>query len=128
MSGNEHLKPDFEFDTDPSETHHVWTPCQTLHITVVRQVDNPEMIDYIKIKGSSSVNNCGESWLETCADDLTFMIRRIKNHGDAIAIVKNYIRHRCNKMIPNEKHINSCSDAIGRVIAEVLGVDINEAR
>ena len=112
----------------PSRTYVKRSACLTLYITAVYKIDEPDKIDYIKIAGHSGVNNCGNSWLEMTADHLTFCIRRIRNHHDAVAIVKNCIRHRCNNIVANKEHIVSCADAIGRATAEILNVDLDEAR
>jgi thiazole synthase ThiGH ThiG subunit len=64
---------------------------------------------------------CGESWFNAIAALLTYALRRSMWEGNAQkAIVSHLKNHRCTKIIPNEEHIVSCSDAIGRMVLEYL--------
>jgi hypothetical protein len=85
-------------------------------------------VDFVKIFGSSRSNECGCSYLETLGDLLSFSIRRIRNKHEAVAICKALRDHKCNKQTPNPEHITSCSDALGRVLMDVLNVTEEELR
>jgi len=95
---------------------------------VAYRVDEKDKIDYIKIHGTSRGDDCGCSYHEGVADLLTFSIRRIRNHHEAIAIVKNLRDHKCHRMRPNKEKITSCLDAIGRAIQDALNVTEDELR
>jgi hypothetical protein len=64
---------------------------------------------------------CGESWLNAMGAILTFALRRSLWEGTAQkALIKHLMNHRCHKIIPNEDHIVSCSDAIGKMVLEYV--------
>ena len=64
---------------------------------------------------------CGESWFNSLASILTYALRRSIWEGTTQkAIVKHLLNHRCNMAIPNQEHITSCSDAIGKMVLEYL--------
>jgi len=111
-----------------SKTYKKETPCLNLYISIIYKNDDPDRIDYVKIHGTSRGDDCGCSYHEALADLLTFSIRRIRNHHEAISIVKNLRDHKCHKMRPNKEKITSCADAIGRAVQDALKVTENELR
>jgi len=115
---NKHITSDIE-NTWDSRTYRKWSPCSNLYITVAVRKDDPQRVEFIRVIGDGK-NECGGSWYDAMSDLLTFSIRRIRNEHEARAIVKNLKFHNCNKKIANKEHISSCSDAIGRVLEEVL--------
>ena len=74
------------------------------------------------IKGDNAKESpCGESWMNAMASILTFSLRKSIWEGNTQkAIVKHLLNHRCNMATPNQEHIVSCSDAIGRCVLEYL--------
>jgi len=96
--------------------------CKDIYIIIAYREDAPEKIDYIRINASSKENNCACSFIEALADLLTFAVRRIRNEHEATAIVKNLLSHKCLNCPPNQEHITSCADAIGRVLGKVLNI------
>ncbi len=120
------MTPDIGTHCD-SKTYKKDTGCGHIYI-IICYYNEPEKkgkIEQIIIAGDKE-NQCGNSFFNTCADDLTYMIRRIRNKHEAVAICKNYRFHRCNKIKPNKQHIVSCVDAIGQVIQTELGVTDDE--
>ena len=64
---------------------------------------------------------CGESWFSALGRILTYALRRSIWEGQTQkAIVKQLLNNRCNVTIPNQEHIVSCSDAIGKMVLEYL--------
>ena len=102
-----------------SRTYRKQTFCGNIYLIVVPRNDDKDKIECIRIIGSGK-NDCGASFYESKADDLTFMIRRIRNQHEANAIIKNQRFHRCNKYLPNKDKIQSCSDAIGQVLEKEI--------
>ena len=103
------------------------TGCGSVYV-IVNYYQDPEKqgkIEQILINGDKE-SRCGNSFFNTCADDLTYMIRRIRNHHEAIAICKNYRGHSCNNMPPNKDKSKSCVDAIGQVLQTELNVTDKE--
>jgi hypothetical protein len=74
------------------------------------------------IKGDNSRETaCGESWFNSLSAILTYALRRSLWEGTTQkALVKHLINHRCQKVVPSEEHIVSCSDAIGKMVLEYL--------
>lgn len=74
------------------------------------------------IKGDNAKEApCGESWMNAMASILTYALRHSVWEGNTQkAVVKHLLNHRCNMVVPNEDHIVSCSDAIGRCVLEYL--------
>lgn len=110
-----------------AKTYQKSTGCGHIYI-IINYYNDPEKagrIEQILINGDKE-NHCGNSWFNTCADDLTYMVRRIRNKHEAIAICKNYRYHRCNNIKPNKDHVVSCVDAIGQVLQVELGVSDDE--
>lgn len=107
-----------EETTWKSKTYKKETGCGHLYVTVVFKPDE-DKIELIKLSGDKD-NNCGRSFLETTADCLTWMCRRIRNDAEAKSIIKNFSGHYCNKVKPNKEGIKSCSDAISRVLRTIL--------
>jgi len=72
------------------------------------------------IKGDNAKEApCGESWLNAMAAVLTYALRYSISAGHSKrAIVKHLLNHRCQVVVPNEDHIVSCSDAIGKMVLE----------
>jgi hypothetical protein len=103
-----------------SRTYKRPTGCGSLYMHVIYKPDN--RIDYFLLEGDKD-NYCGDSHLATHADNLTFMVRRIRNEHEAQAIIKNYRFHACNKCPINSHKTKSCSDAIGQMLEEVLKRD-----
>ena len=94
--------------------------CKDIYITIAYREDDPKKIDFVRIQATSKDNNCAVSFLEAFSDMLTFAIRRIRNKHEAEAIVKNLRFHKCLNCPPNKDHIQSCSDAVGQVLEQVL--------
>ena len=103
-----------------STTYKRPTGCGSLYMTVI--YDDSEKVSQILIEGDTD-NYCGSAHLLTHADNLTFMIRRIRNNYEARAIIKNFRYHSCNKCTINSHKTKSCSDAIGQILEEVLQHD-----
>ena len=104
--------------TSLSRTYKEWKPCGNLNITFAYKEGSK--IDYVLINGNDKTNQCGNSFITTIADFLTFSIRRIRNKYEVHAIIKNLKGHRCNRMRANKDHILSCADSIGRAIEKEL--------
>jgi hypothetical protein len=111
-----------------TRTYKKETPCVNLYISIVMRDEDLEKVDYVLIHGTSRADDCGCSYHSAVADLLTFSCRRIRNHNEAIAIVKNLRDHKCHKMRPNKEKITSCADAIGRAIQDALNVTEEELR
>jgi hypothetical protein len=94
--------------------------CRDIYITVAYKEDDPKRIDYIRIIASTKEGGCPVSFMESIADLLTFSIRRIRNIHEARSIVKNLRFQKCLECPPNEEHSQSCADAIGQVLENVL--------
>lgn len=112
--------------TNLSKTYKKNLSCLNLYITVTYKEDGK--VDYIRINGTNKQDVCGISWIEAISDLLTFSIRRIRNKHEAKAICKALRDHKCLGIAPNKEHIQSCSDAIGRVMMEVLQITEDELR
>jgi len=110
-----------------SRTYQKDTGCGHIYIIICYYsiAEKEGRIEQILINGDKE-NACGNSFFNTLADDLTYMVRRIRNKFEAIAICKNYRYHRCNKIKPNKDHVVSCVDAIGQVLQNELGVTDDE--
>jgi len=85
----------------------------------------------IIIKGDNAKSSpCGESWQNAMAAVLTYALRQSIWEGTTQrAIVKHLKNHRCSIIIPNQEHIVSCVDAIGKCVLEYLkarGLDEEE--
>jgi len=93
--------------------------CGNVYIIIAFKNEDKSKVEFVRI-ASPKNDVCGGSFYEAIADQLTFSIKRIRNKYEAEAVVKNLMGHRCNRYIPNENQIKSCSDAIGRVLKEVL--------
>lgn len=127
VSNGSVIEKDFIATGWKEKTYRKNTGCGNIYI-IVGYYNDPEKhgkIELILINGDKE-NRCGNSFFNTCADDLTFMIKRIRNHHEAIAICKNYRFHRCNNIKPSEDHVVSCVDAIGQVIQTELNVTDKE--
>lgn len=76
----------------------------------------------IIIKGDNSKETpCGESFMNSTSALLTYALRQSLWDGTAHeALVKHMLGHRCNKYVPNRDHIQSCTDAIGKMVLEYL--------
>lgn len=103
-----------------SKTYKKSLTCLDLYINPV--FNDEGKIEFIKIYATNKKDNCGCSFYEAIADLLTFSIRRIRNHHEAVAICRSLRGHRCLGNVANEKRITSCADAIARAIMEALNV------
>jgi hypothetical protein len=64
---------------------------------------------------------CGESFFNALSRILTYALRHSLWEGTTQrALVKHLLSNRCNMAVPNQEHIVSCSDAIGRMVLEYL--------
>ncbi len=90
-------------------------------IFVIFNEDEGEFYNLI-IKGDNAKESpCGESWMNAVAAILTYSLRRSMWEGNAQqAIVKHLLNHRCQKIVPNEEHIVSCADAVGKMVLEYI--------
>lgn len=100
-----------------SRTYKRPTGCGSIYVIVVYKEDGK--IDYFLIEGDES-SYCGTSHLAVHADNLTFMVRRIRNKHEIEAIIKNFRFHSCNKCPINSHKVKSCSDAIGQILEEIF--------
>ena len=110
-----------------AKTYRKVTGCGNIYVIINYYQDGEKKgkVEQVLINGDKE-SQCGNSWFNTCADDLTYMIRRIRNKHEAIAICKNYRYHRCNNIKPNKDHVTSCVDAIGQVLQTELSVTDDE--
>lgn len=70
---------------------------------------------------------CGESFFNSIAAILTYSLRRSISEGNAKdAVAKHILGHRCNMYVPNKEKIQSCPDAIGRMVLEYLKARTDE--
>lgn len=74
------------------------------------------------IKGDQAKETpCGESFFNSMSAILTYALRRSVWEGTSKkAIVKHLTGHRCNMYVANKEKIQSCSDAIGKMVLEYL--------
>ena len=110
-----------------AKTYRKVTGCGNIYVIInyYQEGEKKGKVEQILINGDKE-NRCGNSWFNTCADDLTYMIRRIRNKHEAIAICKNYRYHRCNNIRITKDRVTSCVDAIGQVLQTELGVTDEE--
>jgi hypothetical protein len=93
------------------------TPCGHMYITIARK--DKGRVHFIQIFGKTE-NECGNSWRDAVGNLLTFAIRRATTIEDKEAIIDCCRSQRCNKVIVNKEHIESCADALSRVLREEL--------
>ena len=73
------------------------------------------------IKGDPDKMPCGGCWLEAMARILTYALRRGIWEGTVNdGVIKQLLNIRCNTLPPNEAHVLSCADAIGKCVQEYL--------
>ena len=118
----EHIETNWD-----SKTYVKQVGCGNLYVTLCyfKDQERKNKIEQVLITGDKN-SMCGDSYNDVCADSLTYEIRRIRNHHEAIAICKNYRLQRCNNIVPNRDKTTSCADAIGQVIQTELGVSDDE--
>ena len=85
-------------------------------------VEDENAFHRLIIKGDNAKEApCGESWLNAMASILTYALRQSLWEGTTQrAVVKHLLNHRCQMAVPNQEHIVSCSDAIGRCVLEYI--------
>lgn len=123
-----------DLDIEPQLTR-TWckrTGCRNLYISVVYEDSSFKKIDYIKLYAEARSNDCGCSFLESTADLCSMILKRIDTHkkSEIRLLVKALRDHRCNKPCiasPSDR-TSSCSDAVGRVLQEALGLSNEELR
>lgn len=102
--------------TYQSKTHRAETGCGSLYLTIAYKEDGK--FNFIKINAEKDCQ-CGNSWADAISDTLTFALRRATQE-EIKPLLKQLIGHSCNNKKPNAKHIESCADAIGKILREEL--------
>ncbi len=113
-----------DFKTHSSATYHQKIGCGDLYVTIIYKKDGEIGQVLIETDGARN-NDCGKSAVESIADLVTFALRRrSKDKRDARLIIKALSHHYCNKKYPGRAL--SCSDAVARVLTQVLEEELND--
>jgi hypothetical protein len=109
------------------------TGCKRIYVSIIYKDDEPfKKIDYIKIYGEARSNDCGCSALESLADLISFILKRVdvRKRSEGRLLVKALRDHRCNKPClasPKDRTL-SCSDAVAQILQAELQITNEELR
>ena len=117
-------------DAGTSRTYCKQTGCRKIYVAIVYKSDGEfKKVDYIKIYGEARSNDCGCSALESNADLISMLLKRmdVKKKSEVRLLVKALREQRCNKPSLSGRTL-SCADAIGQVLQTEFCLTNDELR